>query len=44
MGTLNFYSIKLIKLHIPSNFPFYISSYGRDMIITEYLFEKPNSK
>ena len=44
METLKLYSIKLIKLHVSSTLPFYISSYRHDMIISEYLFEKPNSK
>ena len=44
METLKLYSFKLIKLHIPSTLPFNISSYRHDMIISEHLFEKPNSK
>ena len=39
METLKFYSIKLIKLHIPSTLPFYISSCRNDKIIFEYLLE-----
>ena len=44
MRMLNYDSVKLKKLNKPSTFPFNISSYGHDMIISELLFEKTKPK
>ena len=44
MRILKYASVNLEKLNKQSTFPSNISSYRHDMIISEHLFEKPNSK
>ena len=44
MRILKYDSVNLEKLNKQSTFPYNISSYRHDMIISEHIFEKTKSK